>query len=118
MTTGLRIFLITGSLLSCVYMLRKIRKSRMKAEDSIFWIFFSVILVALGVFPGIAIWFAGLLGVQSPVNLVFLVIVFLLLIRVFMQDQKLAKTEAQITQLAQRYAIDREKEADKGRPDA
>lgn len=110
MTTGMRIFLIIGSVLSCAYVLRKIRKSKMKTENSIFWIFFSVVLVLLGIFPGIADWLAHLLGVQSTVNLVYLIIIFLLLLRVFMQDQKAARTEAQLVHLIQTYAIDRENE--------
>ncbi len=113
MSTGMRIFLIVGSVLSCTYVLRKIRKSRMKTEDSLFWIFFSFVLVLLGIFPGIADWFAGLLGVQSTVNLVYLVIIFLLIIKVFLQDQKAAKTESQVINLAQRYAIDQEKQEEK-----
>lgn len=108
MTTGMRIFLIIGSLMSCAYVLRRIRKSKMKMENSLFWIFFSVILVILGLFPGIADWFAGLLGVKSTVNLVYLIIIFLLVIKVFLQDQKNAKTEAQIIYLTQTYAIDKE----------
>ena len=91
MSTGMRIFLIIGSVLSCIYVLRGIKKSRMKTENSLFWIFFSVILVILGLFPGIADWFAGMLGVQSTVNLVYLIIIFLLVIKVFLQDQKTAK---------------------------
>ena len=110
MTTGMRIFLIAGSLLSCAYVLSKIRRSKMKTENSLFWIFFSVILVILGLFPGIADWFAGLLGVQSTVNLVYLVIIFLLLIKVFFQDQRAARTEAQLLHLTQTYAIDRDEE--------
>lgn len=108
MTTGMRLFLIIGSVLSCGYVLRKIRKSKMKTENSLFWLFFSFILVLLGIFPGIADWFAGLLGVQSTVNLVYLVIIFLLVIKIFLQDQKEAQTEARITWLTQTYAIDRE----------
>ena len=113
MTTGMRIFLIVGSVLTCAYVLSKIRKSRMKMENSLFWIFFSFILVLLGIFPGIAEWFAKLLGVMSTVNLVYLVIIFLLLIKIFLQDQKAAQTEAKLVHMAQTYAIDR-KEAEEG----
>lgn len=112
MTTGMRIFLIIGSVLSCAYVLRKIRKSKMKTENSIFWILVSVILVLLGIFPGIADFFARLLGVQSTVNLVYLIVIFLLVIKVFMQDQKAAKTEAQLVYLTQTYAIDRKEDKD------
>lgn len=110
MSTGLRIFLIIGSVLSCAYVLRKIRKSRMRTENSLFWILLSFVLVLLGIFPEIAGWFAKLLGVESTVNLVFLVIIFLLVIKIFLQDQKMAQTEARLTSLVQKYAIDEKEE--------
>ena len=110
MTTGMRLFLIIGSVLTCVYVLNKIRKSKMRTEDSLYWFFLSFILVLLGVFPGIADWFAGLLGVQSTVNLVYLVIIFLLLIKIFIQDQKAAKIESKMVYLTQTYAIDRKED--------
>lgn len=112
MTTGLRIFLILGSVLTGFYVLRKIRRSRMKTENALFWIFFSLILVLLGIFPGIAGWCAGLLGVQSTVNLVYLVVIFLLVLKIFFQDQRLSRTEAQINRMAQSYAIDHETETE------
>ena len=115
MTIGLRIFLIAGSVLSCAYVLSRIRRSKMRTENSLFWIFFSLILVLMGLFPGIPEWFAGLLGVQSTVNLVYLVIIFLLVIKVFLQDQKAARTESQVTHLVQNYAMDRKKREDRDR---
>ena len=86
----------------------------MKTENSVFWIFFSLVLVLLGLFPGIADWFAKQLGVQSTVNLVFLVVIFLLVIKVFLQDQKAAKTESRLIHMVQTYAIDRKEEEDHG----
>ena len=43
---------------------------------------------------------------------VYLIIIFLLVIKVFMQDQKAAKTEAQLVYLTQTYAIDRKEDKD------
>ena len=113
MTTGMQIFLIIGSVLTCAYMLNRIRKSQMRTENALFWFFFSFVLVLLGVFPGIADWFASLLGFQSTVNMVFLVIIFLLVIRVFLQDQKAAKMESKMSALMQTYAIDRKEDKDR-----
>ena len=110
MSTGLRIFLVLGSVLTCAYVLSKIRKSKMRTENSLFWIFFSFVMVILGIFPDIANWFAGLLGVQSPVNLVYLIVIFMLVIKIFIQDQKLARAEAKLVSLVQRYAIDQKEE--------
>ena len=113
MPLGLRLFLIAGSLLAAVYVLSKIRKNRMSMETSIFWILFSLVLVLLGIFPDIAGWFAGLLGVQSTVNLVYLVIIFLLLVKVFIQDQREARLERQMARLVQTVALERERQEKK-----
>ena len=43
---------------------------------------------------------------QSPANLVFLVVIFLLIVRVFMMDQQLSKLRQQVTNTVQRVAID------------
>ena len=45
MTTVLRGVLILMSLLVLVIMVRKIRQSRAKIEDSMFWVFFALLLV-------------------------------------------------------------------------
>ena len=111
MTTAMRVLLIAGSVLTALYVLVRIRRNKMQTENSLFWIFFSLILVILGIFPQIAHWCAGLLGFISTVNLVYLVIIFLLVVKVFLQDQRLAKVESQLTKMAQTYAIDhKEKE--------
>ena len=68
----------------------------------------------MGVFPGIAVFFAGLLGVQSPVNLVYLVIIFLLVVKVFLQDQDNARTESKLVYLTQTYAIDQKEKNEEG----
>ena len=117
MPLGLGIFLIVGSVLTAVYVLIRIRKSKMSMESSVFWILFSLVLVVLGIFPDIAVWFASLLQVQSTVNLVYLVIIFLLLVKVFVQDQRIARLEGQATRLTQTYALDRIDEAE-GQPKA
>ena len=111
MALGLRIILIVGSVLNAVYVLGKIRHNKMSMESSIYWVLFSVVVVLLGIFPDIAIWFADRLGVVIPVNLVYLVIIFLLLVKTFTQDQRIARMERQLTRLAQVWAL---REEEKG----
>ncbi len=106
MSWAMRVLLIIGSVITAFYVLKKIRRSRMRTEDSLFWLFFALILVILGVFPGIAIGVSEWIGVQSPANLVFLVVIFLLIVRVFMMDQQLSKLRQQVTNTVQRVAID------------
>lgn len=79
----LRTALIVISLLTLWYTARKIRKSQLQIEDSIFWMAFPAALVILSVFPGIATWAAKMLGVQSPVNFIFLAVIFILIVKIF-----------------------------------
>jgi len=106
MSWAMRVLLILGSGITAWYVIKKIRRSKMRTEDSVFWLFFSLVLVLLGIFPGIAIRFSEWIGVQSPANLVFLVVIFLLLVKVFMMDQRISRLQQQLTRTVQRVAID------------
>ena len=57
---------------------------RVQIEDTIFWLLFSAALLVLAFFPGIAYWASNLLGFQSPINFVYVVIIFLLLAKLFL----------------------------------
>lgn len=106
MPIQLRVTLIIASLVTCYFTLRKIRKSQMQIEDSLFWIFTSISLVILSVFPKIAFFFSDILAIDSAVNFVYLVVIFLLILKVFMLSVKLSQTEERIKSLVQRIAID------------
>ena len=110
----LRVLLIVGSLWMMYYVLRRIRKSKMRTEDSIFWLFFSFILVVIGIFPDIASFFSKILGVQSPANLVFSATIFLLLIKLFLLDRKVSMLQHKLMHFIQKYAIDEEKKETNG----
>ena len=116
MSTAVRVFLLIGAVSMFLYVFRGVRKARFRAAETFFWLLLTLVFVLLSVFPGIMDAVSGLLGVASPVNLVFLVTIFLLLVKVFAMDRKAAKTEHQLTQLVQKLAIDKlngEKEEDK-----
>lgn len=116
MSLSLRIVLVLFSIGTALYVFRKIRKSQMQISDSLFWIIFSCILVVLSIFPQIAIYACGWLGVLSPVNFVYLAIIFLLLLKVFSMSIKISVLDNKLQNLVQEYAIRRnieEKEDDK-----
>ena len=78
--TLIRICLILGSFITAGYILRRVRQAKVQIEDTIFWLLFSAALLILAIFPGIAYWAANLLGFMSPINFVYVVIIFLLLL--------------------------------------
>ena len=105
MSATLRIFLIICALVVLVFVVRKIKKAQITAGDSIFWLFMSLGFVVLAVFPQIAFFFGDFLGVQSPSNFVFLVIIALLLIREFAIQSELSTLRTKLIALVQEIAI-------------
>lgn len=101
----LRVTLLIASVCACIYVARKLRKSQMGLMDSLFWILLSVVFVLLSVFPKIAAWGADLFGVIAPANFIFLVIIFLLLLRVFTLTIHVAQIEDKLRNLVEELAI-------------
>ena len=101
----LRIILISGSLITLLFMLYRIRSSRMQIRDSIFWILFLLILLAFSVFPKIATWLSGVFGIQSPINFILLFVIFVLILQLFFLSMRISKLDANLRSLAQRVAI-------------
>ncbi len=105
MSTALRVLLLIGAVSMFLYVFRGVKKARFRAEETFFWLLLSLIFVILSIFPGIAEWAAGLLGVMSTVNLVFLLVIFLLLVKLFTMERKVVETDHQLTQLIKNLAI-------------
>ncbi|HIV87245.1 MAG TPA: DUF2304 domain-containing protein [Candidatus Pygmaiobacter gallistercoris] len=101
----LLILLFSGAVITMVYFIYKIRKNRLQIGYTIFWSLFSAFLVVLGAVPEIVGWAAGLIGVKSPANLLYLCIIFVLIIKQFTTTIKLSTMDRQITELTQYIAL-------------
>ncbi len=105
MSVSLRIFLILGSGATLFYFIQKIRKSKLQINHAIFWMVFGLFLLFLACLPGSVFGIAKLLGFQSPVNLVYVVVIALLMLKLFTNTMKLSRLNAQVTALSQAVAI-------------
>lgn len=112
MSIYLRILLIVGALLLMGFMLKRIRQSKLKIEYTIFWIAFSGILVLMGIFPELFYWISDLIGFQSPISMVYLVIIFVLIVKMFFMTIQISQLENKIDSLTQQVAIDRKNDSD------
>jgi hypothetical protein len=101
----IRIVLFLGAVFTLLYFAQHIRKGRMQIDYAVYWVVFSAALLFFSIFPGVAVWVADLLHVQSPVNLVFLVISFVLILKLFTTTQKISKLNQQVTELTQHIAL-------------
>lgn len=102
---SLRILLFLGSLAVFTVISYCIRKRRIQLKDGVFWIVFSFMLVLISIFPVLAVWAAKLIGIQSPANCVFLIMIFLLGCHQFVLTLRISQLEMKNSQLIQSVAI-------------
>ena len=114
MSTVLRVILILASLVTCIYISRKLKTAQGDTHDTIFWLMFSFVLILVSIFPEIADWLSMSLGIYSTVNMVFLIIIFALLLRVFLLTIKISQMEHRVSILVEELAI-REKDSRKAK---
>ena len=105
MSSTLRILLFVAGIITASWILYRIHKSKVKDEDAVFWVCLAVVLLLLGIFPSFSYWLSGLLGIQAPVNCVFLLIIALLLEKVFTLSIKLSQLEDNIEILSAEVAL-------------
>ena len=104
----LRIVLIISSVLMLIYMLKKVKKSKVQIEHTIFWIILGVFLILISLVPQIIYLFAYLLGIQSPVNLILAFIIFVLLIKQFLMTIEEIKIRELVEEIALKEKNDEE----------
>ena len=105
MSIVLRIVLILGALLALSIVVRKVRKSKIRIADSVYWVCAAVLLLVLAIFPGIAFFFSGLLGFLSPSNFVFVVVIALMLLKLFNLACDVSRLTDKVEQLSQELAL-------------
>lgn len=115
--TFLRVILITGAILLMAFMLKRIRQSKLKIEYTVFWITFSGVLVIMGIFPKLFYKISDFLGFQSPINMIYLVIIFILIVKMFFMTLQISQLENKIDSLTQQIAIDRKCDNDRRKED-
>jgi len=101
----LRVFLIVCAILVLIFIIRRVRKTELRTADTVFWFIFAAFLVVIAVFPGIAFFFSNLLGIESPINLVFLTVAAILVIRSFVATVETAKMREKVDSLTQEIAL-------------
>ena len=77
----------------------------MQMRDGIFWIVMSFLLILVSIFPILAVWASKLIGIQSPSNCVFFLIIFFLGCHQFYLTIRISKLDMKNSKLTQHVAI-------------
>lgn len=105
MSIYLRVLLIVFAVGFSIYVIRKIREAQMKIEGAIYWIVLVFMILVLSIFPEIGISIADWIGIESPVNFIYLVIIFMALEKIFSLSVKNSQLEYKLGILAEEIAI-------------
>ena len=108
--TVLRVCLILGAFVTAGYVLRRVRQARVQIEDTIYWLALSAVLLLVAVCPGIAYWVSDLLGFVSPINCVYLIVIFLLLARQFVLSIRVSQLDSRLRILTERVALNQQRQ--------
>ena len=105
MSIGLRIALLSAAVLSALFIIHRIRRSKVRLQDTIFWIVTTLILTVMGAFPRVSFLAARALGIQSPANFVYLVMIALLFEKILTLSIYHSQSEEKYIELAAELAL-------------
>ena len=106
MSAVFQVLLIFGAILMTYYILKRIRQSKLQIEYAIFWIVFSGILLVFSIFPFIVVIATKMIGMELPVNFIFLFFILILILKAFFQTIETSALENKVRNLTQRLAIE------------
>ena len=99
MNIGLRAWLVVAALVVFALILFTITKKKLNIKYSIVWLLWSILTLILAIFPEIFYQFAHFMGIEMPVNAVFLIMIALLYALVFFVYSTISKHNEYLIQL-------------------
>ncbi len=105
MDIKLQIFIIISCILYLVFIINMIRKEKLDLRYALVWILVDIAIIILCVFPKIIDFIAGLIGIATPVNMVFFFGIVFQIIIVFSLTREQSQNAKKIKELAQRIAL-------------
>ena len=106
MSPVFQVLLIFGAILMTYYILKRIRQSKLQIEYAIFWIVFSGVLLVFSLFPFLVSMMTRAIGMELPVNFIFLLFILILILKAFFQTIETSALENKVRNLTQRLAIE------------
>lgn len=105
MSAQLNIFFIIISTVTLIYIIMQIRKHKLNIDDSILWIFWSIVLLIVSIFPNLSFYIAEKMGFQSTSNFILCLFIFILYMILFFQNIKISELRDKNKQLVQKISI-------------
>ena len=105
MTIASYIFGVLSALLTLGVVIEMLRRRRLRERHAVWWLVAGTLALIIGVFPTTLIWAANLVGVATPLNLVFFVSLAVLFLVCIQHSTELTALEAKTQALAETAAL-------------
>lgn len=105
MSQQLQIIMLIISVVVFWVIVHNIRKSKISTDMATVWIFWGFGLIVLSLFPQVVGVLGHLIGIVTPMNTLYLVMIFLLYILVFFLYIKISLLEEKIKNLVHAVAL-------------
>lgn len=105
MNNILQLILIIGAIIFVGFIIAVTKKKKLSYRYSILWLAFSIAIAIIAIFPQIIISLSKLLHIETPVNALFLICIFVIIIICFFSTIGYSKNKEKITKLVQDNAI-------------
>lgn len=105
MSIVLRIVVAAVGIFLIYSVIGEMKKKKLSAAQSLLWLFAGIVLIILGIFPGIVHWLADIFGVSwPPALLVFFAFVILGFISLN-HAKEISVLRAQVTELTEQVSV-------------
>lgn len=105
MSVKLQILIIVVILLAMLYIIDHVRKKSIDFRYALLWLFVCICVLVLAVFPKLLTTISGLLGIASPVNMLFFFGFCLSIVIIFTLSIALSNLADKVKKLSQEIAI-------------
>lgn len=99
------VFALVGALVTLVFMFEMLRRRRLREKYAGLWIVVALVVVVAAVFPGLTEWLSALVGITTPINLVFFLGLLSLLVVCVQLSAELGELEHENQTLAEQAAL-------------
>ena len=105
MNYQLQIILILVSIGFFIFIYKMITNYKMDLRHSLVWVLSSLVFILMSIFPNILTSISRVLHIEEPVNTIFLLVIFFLLLVTFTLTLTISKRSNSIKNLVQEVAI-------------
>lgn len=101
----LRLFIIVGTLIFAYIIINMVNKRKLQLRYTLTWIIASIMFIIMAIFPGIIDFVADVLHIIEPVNALFLIMIFLLMLIIFSLTKAVSSYSNKVKDLTQELGM-------------